>query len=76
MAGMIQILTDMLAVYLIVKGIEVLQIALASTRQQRSGIITIGILTLFTCIYAAWFFVNWQDEQAKSMQNTMKTIQE
>lgn len=67
MPGMIQILTDLLAVYLVVKGIEVLQIALASNRQQREGMITIGFITLFACIYTAWSFVNWQDEQAKSI---------
>ncbi len=35
MAGMLQIITYLLAVYLVVKGIEVLMIALASSRQDR-----------------------------------------
>ena len=35
MAGMLQILTYLLGVYLVVKGIAVLQIALASNREGR-----------------------------------------
>jgi hypothetical protein len=36
---MLQILTYMLAFYLVVKGMEILQIALASNREKRDGII-------------------------------------
>lgn len=64
---MLQIITYMLAFYLVIKGIEVLQIALASTRERRDGIITIGVLTLAACILAAFFFVAMQEEQAKAM---------
>ena len=46
MAGMLQILTYLLAFYLVVKGIEVLQIALASPREKRGGIIVLGSVTL------------------------------
>ena len=37
MAGMLQIITYLLGFYLIVKGFEVLQIGLASNRQNRAG---------------------------------------
>jgi uncharacterized membrane protein HdeD (DUF308 family) len=67
MVGMLQILTYMLAFYLVVKGMEILQIALASNREKRDGIITIGILTLILCICAAGGFVAMQDQQAKSV---------
>ena len=46
MAGMLQIITYLLAFYLVVKGVEILQIALASNRQDRSGIIALGVLAL------------------------------
>jgi uncharacterized membrane protein HdeD (DUF308 family) len=71
MAGMLQIITYLLAVYLIVKGIEVLQIALASSREQgRSAIVGIGVITLVGCVLAAGYFVTMQDEQAKSMSRS------
>lgn len=71
MAGMLQILTYLLAVYLVFKGVEILQIALASPREQRAGIITIGILSLAVCLIAAVFFAQMQDEQAASLTRSM-----
>jgi uncharacterized membrane protein HdeD (DUF308 family) len=67
MAGMLQILTYLLGVYLVVKGIAVLQIALASNREGRAGMIGLGILTLLGCIVAAIVFANMQDQQAQSL---------
>ncbi len=64
MVGMLQIITYLLAFYLVIKGTEVLQIALASPRQERAGIITIGVLVLGACIVAAGAFVVMQDQQA------------
>jgi uncharacterized membrane protein len=64
---MLQIITYLLAFYLVVKGLEILQIALASNRQNRAGIIVIGILAVIVCTIAAVGFVAMQDEQAQSM---------
>ncbi|NIK44484.1 hypothetical protein [Xanthomonas arboricola] len=71
MAGMLQILTYMLAFYMVLKGIEILQIALASNKEKRGGIIAIGSLTLVGCILAAAAFVFMQDEQASSISRSM-----
>ena len=71
MAGMLQILTYMLAFYLIVKGVEVLQIALASERQERGVIITIGIVAVFACAAAAATFVSMQDQMAMTLSQRM-----
>ena len=71
MAGMLQILTYMLAFYMVLKGVEILQIALASSKEKRGGIIAIGVLTLIGCVIAAVAFVGWQDEQAMSMSQGM-----
>ena len=65
---MLQIITYLLAVYLIVKGVEVLQIGLASNRENRGGLIIIGAITLGICAAAAVIFVSMQDDQAKSIQ--------
>lgn len=67
MAGMLQIITYLLAFYLIVKGLEILQIGLASDREDRRGIIIFGSLVLAACILAAFAFVAMQDQQAMSL---------
>jgi len=67
MAGMLQVITYLLAVYLVVKGLEVLQIGLASSREDRSGLITFGAIVLVFCIVAAIAAVVLQDTQATSM---------
>ncbi|MBS3909572.1 MAG: hypothetical protein KGZ93_08110 [Actinobacteria bacterium] len=69
MAGMLQIITYLLAFYLVVKGLEILQIALASNREKRGGIITFGALVLIACIIAAGGFVSMQDQQAQSLSS-------
>ncbi len=71
MAGMVQILTYLLCFYLVVKGIEVLQIALASGRESRGAMITLGVLTLIACIGAAFVFAFLQDNQASSLSASM-----
>ncbi len=61
MAGMLQIITYLLAFYLVIKGVEILQIALSSNREKRGGIITLGVLVLLACLMAAGSFVAMQD---------------
>ena len=67
MAGMLQILTGLLAFYLVVKGIEVLQIGLASARPNRRLMIGIGFGTLTICILVGIGFVRMQNEQAAAV---------
>ena len=64
MVGMLQILTYLLAFYLVMKGVQILQTALASPLQHRKLILTIGLLSLLACIAAAILFVNMQDTMA------------
>jgi len=70
MAGMLQIITYMLAFYLIIKGIEILQIALASNREKRVAIIILGVLVLVACVVAARAFTVMQDNQAMSLSQS------
>jgi F0F1-type ATP synthase membrane subunit c/vacuolar-type H+-ATPase subunit K len=67
MAGMLQILTYLLSFYLVIKGIEILQIALCSNREKRAGVIALGIFVLIACVGAGIGFSFMQDKQAKSM---------
>jgi len=69
MAGMLQIITYLLSFYLVIKGVEILQIALASNRENRVGIILFGSVILIVCICAAYFFINMQDKQAESLSS-------
>jgi len=64
--GMLQILTYMLAFYLVLKGVEILQIGLASSRpaEERSRIVALATIVLIVCIIAAIVFVAMQDHQA------------
>lgn len=70
MAGMLQILTYLLCFYLVVKGAEILQIALASSREKRGGIIAFGVICIIACIGAAAVFSNMQDQQALSVSTS------
>ena len=71
MAGMLQIITYLLAFYLVVKGFEVLQIGLSSSRESRTGMVVFGVLVLLTCTVAAGAFVMMQDTQARSLSRTI-----
>ena len=63
MAGMLQIITYMLAFYFVLKGIEILQIALASTRENRGGIFALGVVVLIGCVVAGIGFASLQDNR-------------
>lgn len=67
MAGMLQIITYLLCVYLVIKGVEILQIAIMGSRESRPLGITIGVISLVVCIGAALFFYKFINMQAESM---------
>ena len=64
------ILTYLLSFY--VKGIEILQIALALNLPKRGGLIVFGSMTLVACFLAAFAFVVMQDHQAIALSNSMR----
>jgi hypothetical protein len=74
MAGMLQVLTYLLCFYLVIKGLEVLQIGLASNRPARGGLVVLGTLTLIGCIIGAISFAAMQDNQAQSMSRSSSGI--
>lgn len=67
MVGMLQILTWLVAIHLVVKGVQVLQTGLASSRDNRKVLIGIGGTTLAVCLAAAVLLVAAQEEQASSV---------
>ena len=66
---MLEIIIYILCFYLVVKGVEILQIALSSNREDRFVVILIGASTLVVCIFAALIFVISGHEQASSIGN-------
>jgi hypothetical protein len=61
-----------LALYLVVKGVEILHIALAPNREKRVGIIAIGVLMQIPCIVEAGGFVKMQDQQVTSVSSATR----
>lgn len=64
MVGMLQIITYMLAFYFVLKGVEILQIGMASSRSDRKPLIIVGVVAIAVCVLAAWTFIDMQDKQA------------
>jgi len=55
---MIQLIGLLLCVYLAFKGVEILQIALASTREDRKTVMGMGIVALIASIVVAGLFAH------------------
>jgi hypothetical protein len=71
MAGMLQIITYLLAFYLIMKAVGILQIALASGLDTKVGVVTLGVLSPIACIVVAVAIVTLQEQQARSLSQAM-----
>jgi len=69
---MLQVITYMLSFYMVIKGCEVLQIGMASNRDNRSVMLVFGALILLACFGAAIGFVIMQDNVASSISNVMQ----
>jgi hypothetical protein len=72
MVGMIQIVTYLLCVYLIYKGVEIFQIAYVSQSNKRNEGIAIGIFAIVIAIIAAIVFYNMINDQATAVGNSMQ----
>jgi hypothetical protein len=70
MIGMMQIIIYMLAFYMVLKGLELVQIALASGRTDRKPLFILGGVVLAACVIAAGAFVALGNEQAKSVSRS------
>lgn len=62
-------MTYLLCVYLVFKGFEILQIGLSSARENRVGMILIGVLAVVIAFVAAAYFVNMIDAQANTVSS-------
>lgn len=67
MVGMLQILTYLFAFYLVIKGFEILQISLASSRKSRTAMIAWSLLLLILCIGGAVGAVYLQEVHVMSI---------
>lgn len=66
MVGMLQIITYLLCVYLVFKGVEIFQIALASPRidGSRKVALILGAAMIVASVIAAIVFTIWITDQA------------
>ena len=69
MAGLVVIIIWMGCVYLVLKGISILQIGMASNNASRGGMIAIGFAALTVSIIAALFFLRASGEQASALSS-------
>jgi len=69
MAGLLVIIIWMGCVYLVLKGISILQIGLASNNANRGGLIAIGLAAFTVSIIAALFFFRASGEQASALSS-------
>lgn len=74
MIGMLQIITYLLCVYLIFKGIEIFQIAQMSSREDRKSGLNLGTAMIFVSILAAGIFYVLINNQAESIQSNIPKL--
>lgn len=73
MVGILQIMTYLLCIYLVFKGVEIFQIGLANERYRVVGVV-IGVVAILIAVTAAVGFAIWVDLQATSIQQSMPTF--
>jgi len=72
MIGMLQIITYLLCVYLVFKGIEIFQIAMANNGNFRIPCRVLGIVAVLASIFLAFYFTHKIDTHANSVSEGMK----
>ena len=71
MVGILQIITYLLCVYLVFKGVEIYQIALMSPRwESRNDGLKIGYVAIAASIILGLLFAYWVDVQATAIGRT------
>ena len=70
MVGMIQIITWLLAAYMIVKGFEFVQMAVCAPPQHRRTAFVLAYIMLAFCIASAVVAISWQEDQASRVGGT------
>lgn len=74
MVGMLQIITYLLCVYLIFKGIEIFQIANVKSGENNGRGLYLGTAMIVIAVIAALVFYTWIDSQANSIANSPRSF--
>ena len=74
MLGMLQILTYLLCVYLVFKGVEIFQIAWVTDRKVTETPVLLGIAMLVAGVTLAIIFAVWATMQAESVGEGMRNV--
>lgn len=71
MVGMLQIITYLLCVYLIFKGIEIWQIANVKSNETDGSGLSLGAAMIVIAVIVAIVFIVWINDQAETVSNTV-----
>lgn len=74
MVGMLQIITYLICIYLIFKGMEILQIGLMGPPDRRSMGVVLGTIMTVIAIITATVFSYWITQQAQIINEGMRSI--
>lgn len=74
MLGMLQIITYLLCVYLVFKGVEIFQIALVNNTPENKGALRLGAVMLIISILAAIGFAVWITMFAQDISDRMPSL--
>lgn len=74
MVGMLQIITYLLCVYLIFKGVEIYQIASMSNRENRTAGLRLGSIMIVVSVILAFVFYALIDMQAEKVGSSMPRL--
>ena len=69
---MLQIIGWLLCVYLVFKGVEILQIGLASTKENKAGMLLIGWGAVAASVVLAAVFIGLIDMQSGSIPGALR----
>jgi len=74
MIGILQIMTYLLCVYLVFKGVEIFQIALMSSEEKKGMGLAIGGIMIIVSLVCAVGFSYWVDVQAESISGAISGV--
>lgn len=74
MIGMLQIIIYLLCIYLVFKGVEILQIALANQRPGNQIPVVLEFIMLVASIGIAIYFAIWVDQFVAQIGNSAQQI--
>ena len=74
MIGILQILIYLLCIYLVFKGVDILQLAISSSTVNKHGGLALGLVALLSGIAGAIYFAIWVDKFAAEISSVTQPL--